>query len=137
VAESLLDYYDAGISTFLIRGFDPLEDALQYGRELIFFTRYLLLAAMLLAPHVYAADAVLQIGDSKGVLLQDFIGRLSRAQTWARQHPKDFAALYSRQTGRSLEVSDLMIRHMSYASRVALARPCGAAWALRFPTPAS
>jgi alkanesulfonate monooxygenase len=35
VAESLLDYYEAGISTFLIRGFDPLEDALQYGRELI------------------------------------------------------------------------------------------------------
>lgn len=35
VTESLLEYYDAGISTFLIRGFDPLEDALQYGRELI------------------------------------------------------------------------------------------------------
>ena len=35
VTESLLDYYDAGITTFLIRGFDPLEDALQYGRDLI------------------------------------------------------------------------------------------------------
>jgi alkanesulfonate monooxygenase len=35
VAESLLDYYDVGITTFLIRGFDPVEDALQYGRELI------------------------------------------------------------------------------------------------------
>lgn len=35
VAESLLDYYDAGISLFLIRGFEPLEDALQYGRELL------------------------------------------------------------------------------------------------------
>lgn len=35
VAESLLDYYEAGITTFLIRGFDPLEDALQYGRDLI------------------------------------------------------------------------------------------------------
>jgi alkanesulfonate monooxygenase len=35
VAESLLDYYDAGISTFLIRGFDPIEDALGYGRELL------------------------------------------------------------------------------------------------------
>ncbi len=35
VAESLLDYHDAGITTFLIRGFDPLEDALQYGRELL------------------------------------------------------------------------------------------------------
>ncbi|WP_159997136.1 LLM class flavin-dependent oxidoreductase [Roseomonas sp. 18066] len=35
VAESLLDYHDLGISTFLIRGFDPLVDAIQYGRELI------------------------------------------------------------------------------------------------------
>jgi alkanesulfonate monooxygenase len=35
VAESLLKYYDLGITTFLIRGFDPLEDAIDYGRELI------------------------------------------------------------------------------------------------------
>ncbi len=35
VAESLLDYWDLGVTTFLIRGFDPLEDAIEYGRELI------------------------------------------------------------------------------------------------------
>ncbi|MFC0409219.1 LLM class flavin-dependent oxidoreductase [Roseomonas elaeocarpi] len=35
VAEAMLDYYDLGISTFLIRGFDPLPDSIQYGRELI------------------------------------------------------------------------------------------------------
>ncbi len=35
VAESLLAYYDLGVTTFLIRGFDPLEDAQQYGRELL------------------------------------------------------------------------------------------------------
>jgi alkanesulfonate monooxygenase len=35
VAEALLDYYDLGVTTFLIRGFDPLEDAVQYGRDLI------------------------------------------------------------------------------------------------------
>jgi alkanesulfonate monooxygenase len=35
VADAMLDYYDLGISTFLIRGFDPLVDAIQYGRELI------------------------------------------------------------------------------------------------------
>jgi alkanesulfonate monooxygenase len=35
VAESLLDYYDIGCTTLLIRGFDPLNDALDYGRELI------------------------------------------------------------------------------------------------------
>jgi alkanesulfonate monooxygenase len=35
VADAMLDYYDLGISTFLIRGFDPLVDSIQYGRELI------------------------------------------------------------------------------------------------------
>lgn len=35
VAESLLDYYDLGITNFLIRGFDPFEDAIEYGRDLI------------------------------------------------------------------------------------------------------
>ena len=35
VAESLLAYYDAGCSTVLIRGFDPLQDTVEYGRELI------------------------------------------------------------------------------------------------------
>ena len=35
VADALLDYYDLGVTTFLIRGFDPLEDAVQYGRDLI------------------------------------------------------------------------------------------------------
>jgi len=35
VAESLLDYYDAGAGTILIRGFDPLEDAIEFGRDLV------------------------------------------------------------------------------------------------------
>src|SRR5205814_1534291 len=35
VAEAMLDYYDLGVTTFLIRGFDPLEDAVAYGRDLI------------------------------------------------------------------------------------------------------
>ena len=35
VCEALLDYYDAGVSTLLIRGFNPLQDALEYGRQLI------------------------------------------------------------------------------------------------------
>ena len=35
VAESLLAYHDLGVTTLLIRGFDPLADALEYGRELI------------------------------------------------------------------------------------------------------
>ncbi len=41
VAESLLDYYDLGVSTFLIRGFDPVEDAIGYGRDLIPLVRQL------------------------------------------------------------------------------------------------
>lgn len=35
VCESLLRYYDAGVSTILIRGFEPLADASEYGKELI------------------------------------------------------------------------------------------------------
>ncbi|MGV7030964.1 LLM class flavin-dependent oxidoreductase [Methylobacterium symbioticum] len=35
VADALLDYHALGVRTFLIRGFDPLEDALHYGRALL------------------------------------------------------------------------------------------------------
>ena len=35
VAESLLDYHALGITTFLIRGFDPLDYATDYGRQLL------------------------------------------------------------------------------------------------------
>lgn len=35
VAQSLLRYYDAGVSTLLIRGFEPFDDAVEYGKELI------------------------------------------------------------------------------------------------------
>jgi len=35
IVDSLLDYYDAGISTFLIRGFDAYADTIEYGKELI------------------------------------------------------------------------------------------------------
>lgn len=35
VTDALLDYHKLGITTFLIRGFDPIEDALSYGRDLL------------------------------------------------------------------------------------------------------
>lgn len=35
VADAILDYYDLGVTSILIRGFDPIADALQYGQELI------------------------------------------------------------------------------------------------------
>jgi alkanesulfonate monooxygenase len=35
VAEAILRYYRLGISSFLIRGFDPMNDATEFGRELI------------------------------------------------------------------------------------------------------
>jgi alkanesulfonate monooxygenase len=41
VAQTLSEYYELGVTTFLIRGFDPLEDAIDYGRELIPATREL------------------------------------------------------------------------------------------------
>jgi alkanesulfonate monooxygenase len=42
IAEVFGDYYDLGVSHFLIRGFDPLIDAIEYGRELIPLTRKLI-----------------------------------------------------------------------------------------------
>jgi alkanesulfonate monooxygenase len=42
VAESLAEYHDLGIDIFLIRGFDPLIDAIEYGRELIPLTKKLI-----------------------------------------------------------------------------------------------
>ena len=41
VAQTLSEYYELGVTTFLVRGFDPLEDAIDYGRELIPVTREL------------------------------------------------------------------------------------------------
>ena len=35
IVESLLDYYDIGVSTFLSRGYDPYYDAVEYGRHII------------------------------------------------------------------------------------------------------
>jgi alkanesulfonate monooxygenase len=35
VAQALLDYIDIGVTTLLIRGYDPYEDAIDYGRYLL------------------------------------------------------------------------------------------------------
>lgn len=35
VAQAMVDYYDAGATSLLIRGYDPLADAAEYGEELI------------------------------------------------------------------------------------------------------
>ena len=35
VAQALLDYIDIGVTTLLIRGYDPYDDAVDYGRQLI------------------------------------------------------------------------------------------------------
>ncbi len=35
MAEAFADYHALGVTTFLIRGFDPLEDAAEYGRTLL------------------------------------------------------------------------------------------------------
>jgi alkanesulfonate monooxygenase len=42
VAEALLDYHALGVETFLLRGFDPIEDAEEYGATLLPETRRLL-----------------------------------------------------------------------------------------------
>jgi alkanesulfonate monooxygenase len=35
VAQAMVAYYDLGATSLLIRGYDPLPDAVEYGRELI------------------------------------------------------------------------------------------------------
>ena len=35
VAQAMLKYYRLGVGSFLIRGFDPLADVAEFGRELI------------------------------------------------------------------------------------------------------
>ena len=35
VSDALLQYYRLGVHSFLIRGFDPFNDAIEFGRELI------------------------------------------------------------------------------------------------------
>lgn len=35
VADALMDYYDAGVNKFILRGFDPVEDVIGIGRDLI------------------------------------------------------------------------------------------------------
>lgn len=42
VADALADYHDLGVDHFLLRGFDPVADTTQYGRELIPATRKLI-----------------------------------------------------------------------------------------------
>lgn len=44
VADALLDYHDLGVTTFLIRGFEPLKDAAEYGQSLLPATRHLIAA---------------------------------------------------------------------------------------------
>ncbi len=39
VAEAMADYHELGVTTFLIRGFDPLDDNIEYGRSLLPLTR--------------------------------------------------------------------------------------------------
>jgi alkanesulfonate monooxygenase len=42
VAEALADYWDLGVTTFLVRGFNPLDDNREYGRTLLPLTKKLI-----------------------------------------------------------------------------------------------
>jgi alkanesulfonate monooxygenase len=35
VGDAILEYYKLGVESFLIRGFDPVKDTTEFGRELI------------------------------------------------------------------------------------------------------
>ncbi len=47
VVDSLMRYYELGVRTFLVRGFDPLHDTHEYGRELLPLLRERVAAAEL------------------------------------------------------------------------------------------
>jgi sulfonate transport system substrate-binding protein len=68
--------------------------------------------------HLPMTDGVLVSSNasiaSKRPQLQDFLARLARAQTWALQHPQEYATLYSAQTGLPLVVSQLLVQHLDY-----------------------
>jgi len=51
---------------------------------------------------------------AKRLQLRDFLQRMARAQAWALRNPEAYAKIYSAQTGLSLEVSQLLVRHMDY-----------------------
>jgi len=51
---------------------------------------------------------------SKRPLLEDFLTRQARAQSWAHQHPEAYAQLYSKQTGLPIDVTRQVVRHMDY-----------------------
>jgi sulfonate transport system substrate-binding protein len=59
------------------------------------------------------ASSVLAIA-TKRPQLRDMLDRMARAQSWVRQHADTYAKIYSAQTGLSLEVSQLLVRHMHY-----------------------
>ena len=56
VAEAFLDYYDLGVTTFLIRGFDPLDDTVEYGRSLLPITRELVARRLAQSAPAQAAE---------------------------------------------------------------------------------
>jgi alkanesulfonate monooxygenase len=61
VAAALLDYVDIGVTTLLIRGYEPYEDAIDYGRELIPLVR------QELAHRERTGHVAEQLGDPVGV----------------------------------------------------------------------
>jgi alkanesulfonate monooxygenase len=64
VAKALLDYVDLGVTTLLIRGYDPLDDAIDYGRHLLPLVRQELAhrAATATVPGASAASAAVPAG---------------------------------------------------------------------------
>jgi sulfonate transport system substrate-binding protein len=51
---------------------------------------------------------------AKRSLIEDFLARLARAQTWSQKHPEEYARLYAAQTGLPVEVTRSVVRHLNY-----------------------
>jgi len=95
VAEALVAYYDLGATSLLIRGYDPLADAVAYGRELIPRVRALV-AERDAARGEAAAEPLtppLPAEGEGGDLGQDYstVTDLARLRGWSMSQPRSVA----------------------------------------------
>ena len=70
VADAILKYYVLGVDSFLIRGFDPFNDTVEFGRELI--------------PRIKAGAAAIDLGRLDRRRLDEVAARDRLAERWRR-----------------------------------------------------
>ena len=90
LGEALVDYHDLGVTTFLIRDFDPLDDMIGYGRDLLPLTKQLIPGARMIdspslcsAPRVMAGPRVKRPRTARRWSVSTVTASGMSAQRWA------------------------------------------------------